>query len=141
MISVILQMATRIIAPLQIIFSVYLMLRGHNQPGGGFIGGLIAASAFALYGIAYDAAKAKRLLYFSPQTIFGTGLLIALIGGLLALIPGLPFLTGLWDGAVPLHFFGLGDLKLGTPLLFDTGVYLVVIGIATGIILTLIEEN
>lgn len=141
MISVLLQVATKIIAPVQILFSVYLMLRGHNQPGGGFIGGLVAASAFALYAIAYDVSTAKRILRFTPQTIFAAGLLLALISGLIPLITGMPFMTGLWDGAIPLHLIGLGDLKLGTPLLFDIGVYFVVVGITMCIILALIEED
>ncbi len=141
MISVILQMATKIIAPVQIIFSVYLMLRGHNLPGGGFIGGLVATSAFALYAIAYDVPTAKQILHLSPRTIFAVGLLIALISGLLPLIFDIPLMTGLWDGAIPLQFLGLGAIKLGTPLLFDIGVYLVVVGITMGIILALAEED
>ncbi len=141
MISVILQMATKIIAPVQLIFSIYIMLRGHNQPGGGFIGGLVAASAFALYAIAYDVSMAKRIIRFSPQVIFAVGLLLASISGLLPLLWGMPLLTGLWDGAIPLHFIGLGNLKLGTPLLFDFGVYLVVIGITMNIVLALVEED
>jgi len=141
MISVILQIATKIIAPVQLIFSIYLMLRGHNQPGGGFIGGLVAASAFALYAMAYDVSMAKRILRFSPQLISAVGLMLAVISGLLPLIFGLPLMTGLWDGSISMHFIGLGDLKLGTPLLFDFGVYLVVIGITMSIILSLVEED
>ena len=141
MISVLLQAAARFIVPIQLIFSVYLLLRGHNLPGGGFIGGLIAAGAFSLYVIAYDATFARQKLHFEPRILIGTGLLLTVISALLPMIYGLPVMTGLWDGALPLHWLGLGALKLGTPLLFDTGVYLVVIGITMLIIFSLGEEN
>ena len=141
MISVLLRAAARFIVPIQLIFSVYLLLRGHNLPGGGFIGGLIAAGAFSLYVIAYDTTFAREKMYFQPRSLISSGLLLAIISALLPVIYGLPVMTGLWDGALPLHWLGLGSLKLGTPLLFDTGVYLVVIGITMLIIFSLGEEN
>jgi multicomponent Na+:H+ antiporter subunit B len=141
MISVLLQAAARYIVPIQILFSLYLLLRGHNLPGGGFIGGLIAAGALSLYVIAFDTDFARNKLRFRPQQFISTGLLISLISALLSMILGQPVMTGLWDGAIPLHWLGLGSLKLGTPLLFDIGVYLVVVGITMLIIFSLGEEN
>ena len=141
MVSVLLKAATRYIVPVQLLFSVYLLLRGHNLPGGGFIGGLIAAGAFSLYVIAYDASVARRKLRIRPQLLIIIGLLLSLISALLSVLFGKAAMTGLWDGSIPLHWLGLGSLKLGTPLLFDIGVYLVVIGITLLIIFTLEEES
>ena len=132
--SLILSTATRLLLPLLLIFSIFLLLRGHNEPGGGFVGGLVAAAAFALYMIATDVANVKRILRIEPRTLIGIGLLISLISGLISLFRGLPFMTGLWSKtALPV----IG--KVGTPLLFDTGVYLVVLGITLTIILSLAE--
>ena len=141
MISVLLRAATPYIAPIQLLFSLYLLLRGHNLPGGGFIGGLIAAAAFALYVIAYDASVARQKLRFNPVLLIAGGLLIAVFSGLLSAFSGQTVLTGLWDGEIPLHGLGLGSLKLGTPFLFDIGVYLVVIGVTLLIIFSLAEED
>lgn len=134
MTSLILSTATRYILPLLLLFSVFLLLRGHNEPGGGFVGGLVAAAAFALYAIAYDVATARQVLGIDPRTLIGLGLLVALCSGIAGLATGQPFMTGLWsEYAVPI----LG--KVGTPLLFDIGVYLVVIGVMLTIIFALAE--
>ena len=134
--SVILLVATRYLMPLMLLLSVFIMLRGHNEPGGGFIGGLIAAAAFALFSIAYDVEQARRLLRVHPLSLIGAGLLVALGSGLIPVITGrLPFLTGLWlNTELP----AVG--KPGTPLFFDIGVYMVVIGVTLLIIFTLAEE-
>lgn len=141
MISILLRAATRYIVPVQLLFSVYLMLRGHNLPGGGFIGGLVAAGAFSLYVVAYDASIARRKLRIQPQVLISSGLFLSLSSAVLPLFFSKPAMTGLWDGALPLHWLGLGSLKIGTPLLFDIGVYLVVIGVTLLIIISLEEEN
>ena len=141
MISILLRAATRYIVPVQLLFSLYLMLRGHNLPGGGFIGGLVAASAFSLYVIAYDANFARHKLRIRPQLLISIGLFLSLSSALLPMFFDKPAMTGLWDGSIPLHWLGLGALKLGTPLLFDIGVYLVVIGVTLLIIFTLEEEK
>ena len=136
MTSLILSTATRYLLPLLLLFSIFLLLRGHNEPGGGFVGGLVAAAAFALYAIAHGVTEARQTLRLLPRTLVGLGLLVAVGSGLVSLLLGQPFMTGLWDTrTVPV----LG--KLGTPLLFDVGVYLVVIGITLLIIFTLAEEE
>ena len=117
------------------------MLRGHNLPGGGFIGGLVAAGAFAFYVIAYDTSVAKNKLRVEPIWFIAAGLVFSLISALPSIFIGKAAMTALWDGAVPLHWFGLGALKIGTPLFFDMGVYLVVIGVTLLIIFTLGEED
>lgn len=137
MTSLILATAARYLLSLLLVFSIFILIRGHDEPGGGFIGGLIAAAAFALNAFAFDAATARRILRVDPRTLLALGLLIALGSGLVPLVAGQPFLTGIWLAvAVP----GLGRLDLGTPLLFDCGVYLVVLGVVLTMILTLAEE-
>ncbi len=134
--SIILTTITQFVHPLLLMFSVFLLLRGHNEPGGGFAGGLVAASAFALYAMAHDARTARRALRASPHWLMGIGLLLALSSGLISVLAGEPFLTGAWiDLPVP----GLGEWSLGTPLLFDVGVYLVVVGMTMLIVLSLVE--
>lgn len=133
--SLILSTATRYLLPLLLLFSVFLLLRGHNEPGGGFVGGLAAASAFALFTIAFGVQPARSMLGIHPRVLLGAGLLIAAGSGLLAVLAGLPFMTGLW---APLEVPAIG--KLGTPLLFDVGVYLVVVGMALMIVFELAEN-
>ncbi len=123
--SLILQVATRLLIPLLLVFSVFMLLRGHNLPGGGFVGGLIAGSAFVLYAFSRGAGAAQRVMRVEPQTLLGVGLACALGSGILALARGRAFLTGLW---ADLHLPGGIDLHLGSTLLFDIGVFFVVIG-------------
>lgn len=131
----------RTVAPyfssLMVLYSIFVLLRGHNLPGGGFIGGLIAASAFAVYGIACGVSPVRRAIYFHPMSIAGFGLFIAVLSGLLSLFAEAPFFTGLW--AFP-TVFGVG-LALSTPLIFDIGVYCVVVGSITSIALSLEERG
>lgn len=137
MTSLILRTATRYLLALLLLFSVFLLLRGHNHPGGGFAGGLVAAGAFALYSIAFDPGAARDLLRVDPRSLIGAGLLLALGSGLPALPAGQPFLTGQWTH---LEFGRAAGLDLGTPLLFDLGVYLAVLGMTLTILLALAEE-
>jgi multicomponent Na+:H+ antiporter subunit B len=135
--SLILGTATRFLMPLMLLFSVFLLLRGHNAPGGGFAGGLVAAAAFALYSIAANVDTTRKALRFEPQNFIGAGLLIALVSGLPGLLFGKPFMAGWWQQIVVPGFM---NVKLGTPLLFDIGVYLVVLGVTLKIILPLEEQ-
>lgn len=133
--SILLPVATRYLMPLILIFSIFLLLRGHNEIGGGFVGGLVAASALMLYGIAISPQALRNLLPVEPRLLVGLGLLAALVGGTIPMWHGQPFMTGQWLQA-ELPVIG----KVGTPLLFDLGVYLVVIGVVLWILLTLAEE-
>jgi multicomponent Na+:H+ antiporter subunit B len=123
--------------PLFLAFSIFILLRGHNEPGGGFVGGLIAAAAFALHAIAYDVEKTRSLLAINPRGLIVLGLFLAMSSGMISLFIGEPFLTGQW---VKISFGSIGELDLGTPLFFDIGVYLTVIGVTLTIILSLAEE-
>jgi len=131
--SVILRTAARLLVPLMLLFSVFLLLRGHNETGGGFIGGLVAGISFALYAISYGTASSRTALTATPQRLMAVGLGIAVLSGLLPLVGGGALLEGLW-----VEWQGI---KLGTPVLFDIGVYLLVIGVALVIIYELEEHN
>ncbi len=135
--SPILQTTTRLMLPLLLMFSVIVLLRGHNEPGGGFIGGLIAASGLALHAMAFNPRETLALLHVNLETLLGVGLAMALLSGLIPLAMGEPFLQAMWhEFDIPL----LGKLKVGTPLLFDVGVYIVVASITMIMVLTLAEE-
>jgi multicomponent Na+:H+ antiporter subunit B len=117
---------------LLLLFSLFLLLRGHHEPGGGFVGGLVASAAFSLHAIAHRPAETRRLLRVEPETLLALGLAVAVCSGLPGVVAGRPFLTGLW-----LEAWGHAA---GTPLVFDVGVYLVVCGVCLSIILSLAEE-
>lgn len=138
MTSIILRTATRYMFPPLVVFSVYLLLRGHHYPGGGFVGGLFAGSAFALYALAFNVAAARRLLRFDPRDITAVGLAVALISGIPALFSGQAFLTGTW-WQVPVRPGVVIDI--GSPLIFDIGVYLVVLGVLLTLVFSLGEEE
>ena len=134
--SIILATVSRLLTGLLLVFSVFLLLRGHNLPGGGFSGGLVAASAFVLASFASGFPAGRRLLVVPPRVIMGFGLVVALVAGLAGNVAGYPFLTGLWD-TTPFPVVG----KLGTPLLFDVGVYFAVLGVTTLIVFSLGEDS
>lgn len=136
--SVILQTATRYMLLLLLLFSVFLLITGHNEPGGGFTGGLVAAAAIALYATAYNVTAARELLRINPPYIIGGGLLAASGSGLYSMITGKPFMT---SARLDLEIPGFRSFKIATPSVFDTGVYIVVVGVTLLIILSLAEES
>ena len=133
--SLILSTTARALLPLLLLFSLFQLVRGHNEPGGGFIGGLVAAAAFVLYAIAYNVPAARKALRISPRVLIAVGLFVALGSGIVSLFLGQPFLTGQW-GSTPLPIIG----KLGTPLVFDVGVFLTVVGSVLTTIFAAMEE-
>ncbi|MEO1225794.1 MAG: Na+/H+ antiporter subunit B [Pseudomonadota bacterium] len=136
--SLILRTATRPLAALMLLFSIYMLWRGHNEPGGGFIGGLIAAIGYALYAISHGAAAARRVLRVDPRVIAMVGLALAIIAGLVPAFSGEPLFTGKWLFLG--DYEGGSGLPLSTVLLFDIGVYLVVLGSVLALVLALEEE-
>lgn len=124
--SPVLAASARYTAPIMIVFSLYLLLRGHNEPGGGFIGGLVAAMAAILVHLAHPARELK-LFRLGPAPIMVLGLALAVLSGIPAWFAGEPYLTAWWGSAFTLP--AVGKVKLGTPLVFDVGVYLVVAGV------------
>jgi multicomponent Na+:H+ antiporter subunit A len=113
--------------------SLMLLWRGHNLPGGGFIGGLVAAGAVVMLALAFGVDRARALLRVAPVALLAGGLAVAAGAGVIALTQGQPFLTGNW--VFP------GGLPLGTPLLFDVGVYLTVLGAVLHMLLRLLERE
>ena len=135
MTSSILQTAARLLMPLLLLFAVFLLLRGHNYPGGGFVAGLVVAASFVLYSIAFGVDAARRALLVHPSMLLGLGLLVALGSGLPGAAIGRPFMTSVWATV------GIGSfaVDVGTPLVFDVGVFLAVIGVVVTIVFSLAE--
>jgi multicomponent Na+:H+ antiporter subunit B len=134
MYSLILSTATKYMLPLLLLFSVFLLLRGHGDPGGGFVGGLVAAASFSFYAFAYNVYEARRALRVDPRILIGSGLLIAVSSATFSLFFGKSFMTGMWTETV-FPVFG----AIGTPFIFDIGVYLVVLGVVLTIVFSLAE--
>ncbi len=132
---ILLRTAANYLLPILLLFSIFILLRGHYEPGGGFVGGLIAAIAFILHSLANGLDKTKELLKFPPFYLIPLGLGIALISGVAPLFIGEPFMTGLWlEQPIPILGY------VGTALFFDIGVYLVVIGVTLTILFTIYEN-
>ncbi|MFZ0132271.1 MAG: MnhB domain-containing protein [Desulfobacterales bacterium] len=135
--SLILRVATRLLAGLILVFAVYLLLRGHNAPGGGFVAALVAGTGFALVAISEGPAAVRRALRVDPERLAMGGLGLAIVCGLAGVMAGRPFLTGLWR---VVQADASTTLAVGTPLFFDIGVFLAVLGTLLTLILAL-EEN
>lgn len=118
--------------PILLLFSVFLLLRGHYYPGGGFVGGLVAAIAFVLHSFADGTLNTMKLIGYKPMALIPLGLGIASIAMFMPVFLGYPVMTGLWVEE-PIPVIGM----LGTALLFDLGVYLVVIGVVLTILFTI----
>ncbi|MFP4137739.1 MAG: Na+/H+ antiporter subunit B [Halomonas sp.] len=133
--TLILNVAARLLLPLQLLFSLFLLLRGHDEPGGGFIAGLVAAGAFALYLFAYGRRALGAMLKVSPRDLVGLGLVLGVVSTLPAWWHGQPFFTAQW-WTIPVI-----DFKASTPLIFDVGVYLVVLGSVLTAITALVKTD
>lgn len=133
--AALLDIVVRTLYPTLIVLSVWVLFRGHNEPGGGFIGGMIAVAATSIRAIASGAARAERSLPFGPQALAAIGVTLAVASGLPALLLSRPFLTHLW-AEVPL---GFTSVAVSTVLVFDLGVYLAVWGALGGVAARMIE--
>jgi multicomponent Na+:H+ antiporter subunit B len=136
--TLILHTAALFIMPLQLMFSIFLLFRGHDEPGGGFIGGLVAASAFVLYAFAFGSEPTRRILRAAPRDLLAAGLLLALASTIPSFLVGQPLLTAHW-WELPLP--GGGYLKLSTVLVFDVGVYAAVLGTIMTFVINLMESD
>ncbi len=116
---------TRLILPLMLLVSVYIFLRGHNLPGGGFIAGLIAAVALIVQYLANGIDWTKDRLRFEKDTLISLGLLIATVTGLVSMFIGYPFLTTTFTHV---HWPVVGEFEVASAIAFDLGVFLVVVG-------------
>jgi multicomponent Na+:H+ antiporter subunit B len=139
--SVIIRTAARLMLPLLLLFSVYLLLRGHNEPGGGFVGGLVAASALILLALAGGVSEVEAVIAVElARSAMAVGLFIAGGSALLPLFMGMAFMEGIWlsDYLAPSQL--LTEFDFGTPLLFDIGVDIVVLGMVITVVLRLMGE-
>jgi multisubunit Na+/H+ antiporter MnhB subunit len=124
--SVIFDATVRLVFDAAIVFSLYLLFAGHNQPGGGFVGGLVAAAALAMRYLASGLGTVRGLVPVQPWTMLSAGLLAASTTALVPLIAGQSLLD---QGAVEWDLGPLGKAKLTSALAFDTGVYLIVVAL------------
>ncbi len=135
--SVVLETAVRLVFHTVLVFGVYLLFAGHNQPGGGFVGGLVAGSAFVLRYAATGREGIDRAVPLDPALPLGAGLLLAAGTGAAAWLFGAQFLE---SGKLELHLPVLGAVKATSALPFDTGVFLVVVGLVLVMLQTLGAE-
>jgi multicomponent K+:H+ antiporter subunit A len=127
----------RVLLPMAGLVAVYFLLRGHNAPGGGFVGGLVMATAIIVQYMTSGVLWVESRLRIHPQTWIALGLLGAGAAGIVAWFVGAPFLTSVeWEPHLPL----IGTLHLSTVLLFDLGVFMVVVG-ATVLMLVAIAHQ
>ncbi len=136
--SIILQIAARYLKWILIVFAVLALLRGHNHPGGGFIGGLMAGLAIVYRSFAYNAFQIKEELKDRPERYIALGLSVILLSFVPSLIKNATLMTGLWF-TIPLPFNE--ELKLGTPFLFDIGVFFTVIGVTLMFVFSLTQKS
>lgn len=130
--SVIFSAMARVLFWSMLAASVVILMRGHDQPGGGFVGGLVAAMAVGVVALADGVSRARALLPAHPVTVIGSGVLLGILGGTPGLVMEGVFLRHEW--------VEVGTVKLGTTLVFDLGVYFVVLGGMLALIFRLYEE-
>ncbi|UUV21040.1 Na(+)/H(+) antiporter subunit B [Flavobacterium sp. CBA20B-1] len=132
----ILRTSTNYLLPLLILFSIFLLIRGHYLSGGGFVGGLVASIAFVLHSFAYSPYQTVKMFAIKPFFVIPTGLIICFLSGLLPVLLGYPFMSVVWfaDSVVVIG-------ALGSALIFDIGVYMVVIGVVLTILFTISENT
>ncbi|EZI25608.1 monovalent cation/H+ antiporter subunit A [Pseudomonas extremaustralis] len=115
----------RLLLPIALVVSFYLFMRGHNQPGGGFVAGLVMSVAFILQYMVAGTQWVEAQMSLRPMRWMGFGLFSATLTGLGALFAGYPFLTThTWHFSLPV----LGDIHIASALFFDVGVYAMVVG-------------
>ncbi|MEM9418282.1 MAG: MnhB domain-containing protein [Planctomycetota bacterium] len=136
--SILLRTALKIIFPLVLMFAAYTALKGHNAPGGGFIGGLMASVALLLYRMANGRNALVKLMPFHPRMLVSAGLGIALATAIAPLFFGKPILTSL---VIDELHIGFGQsIHFASAVFFDAGVLMVVVGVSVGMIQRLNEE-
>lgn len=132
--SYIFRTASGTLSRLLAVLSLFFLFRGHDAPGGGFVGGLLLSAAVILRALSHGPEEARRVFGIDPRTLVGIGLAVAALGGTAGLLVTGVLFAPLAVGHVP----ALG--ALGTVLVFDIGVYIVVAGTAVKILLVMIEE-
>lgn len=120
--------------PVLLLLTLYMLVRGHNLPGGGFIGGLLAASGLIIYMLAFGVEDTRRALPLNYRVLAASGVLLSALSACSSWLVGRPFQTGLW---FPYPIPGIG--KIGTPVIFDVGVCLTVLGVMALIAFALVD--
>ncbi|CEG23355.1 Na(+)/H(+) antiporter subunit B [Planococcus massiliensis] len=136
--DVMLKTATKVVTFIILMFAVHIFFAGHYTPGGGFVGGLLTASAIVLLMLAYDIETVKKIIPVNYVMLTAIGLLIALSTAAASIFFNVPFFTHAYD------YFDLplfGKTSLHSAALFDLGVYLVVVGVTMTIIQTIGEDE
>lgn len=132
--SVLLELATRIVFPTVLVLSIYLLFAGHDRPGGGFSGGLVAGQAFALRYLAGGRMDDSAIISLRPPVLIGIGLTLAIATGFVPLLFGQEVLeSAIYEFTVPV----LGKIKFVTSLVLDTGVYVLIVGVVLDLLRTL----
>jgi len=139
MTTTILQTAARLIVPVAMVFAGFIFFKGHQTPGGGFVGGLVAAVSLIVFRMAFGGPALNRLLPTRERGLVAAGLFFATLTGLGALLLGMPFLTSNFN-YIPLPGDDI-EFEWATVMLFDLGVFLVVVGVVVGMINALSEET
>ncbi|CAM4251106.1 Na(+)/H(+) antiporter subunit B [Lacicoccus alkaliphilus] len=128
----------RLIAIIVVTFSIYLFFSGHNAPGGGFIGGLMTAIAILVMYLVFGTKTMNAALPFNYPYMMSIGLLVAAGTGIISVAFGYPYLKQFFDYfQIPIF----GEVELTTALIFDLGVYLLVVGSAMTFILSIVEDD
>ncbi len=136
--SLVMSVGGRVVQPFMVLVAVSMLLRGHDLPGGGFVGGLILASAFTLEGLIIGPLAMRLRMRLSPLQYCGVGGVVAALSGVVSLLSGKSYLQGVW-AELPLG--PAGTLKVGTPVLFDLGIFVLVVGMVTAVMLSLLEDE
>lgn len=135
--SVVLNETVNGLTPVLLLFSIFLTLRGHNAPGGGFSGGLVMGCAVVLRYLA-AGPRGVRSLRIDPIVLIGTGLFIALSVALTSLVVDSSFQeSAIWKFHPPV----VGEIKIVTSSLFDIGVHVLVVGVVMAVIVALAEAD
>lgn len=132
--SAIFQIGMKLLTPVLLLGSVIIFWRGHQLPGGGFIGGLVAGATLATHAFCFGADATLRMIRVQPLTLVFSGLFCALISGVISVLVGKVPFEGVWVSAPIFE-------KLGTPQLFDLGVYLLVMGLVVVFVTGLLRED
>jgi multicomponent Na+:H+ antiporter subunit B len=132
--SLIFRTASAYLLPLLLLFSIFILLRGHYLPGGGFVGGLMASIAFLIHSFAFGLKETQSIIKINPGYLMPIGLAFAVGAAIAPFFVDAPLLKGLWFEE-PFRFIGM----VGSALVFDIGVYLVVIGATLTIIFSITD--
>jgi multicomponent K+:H+ antiporter subunit A len=136
--SLSLEVLSRPLLPLALLVSVYLLLRGHNEPGGGFIAGLVTGTALLIQYLAHGNAWVEARLPPRYTSVAAAGILIAMLTGLASLAFGAPFLTSTF---AYVSWPVVGKFELASAMVFDVGVYLAVVGVVLSILATIGRQH